>query len=273
VVAAPLTSMTQTFASRLNPEPTRAFLAATVFCDLEHPEVRALAEQLAAGSAGARDTALRMFRWVRDEVLYFFGPWGTTASHTLRVREGTCTNKANLLVALLRAAGIPAAYGVLRVDAQGYWGSVAPGFLRQQASALSTHVHAAAHLDGRWTRCDPSADRQIAEKTSHFCPQNALIEWDATEDRTDAFDPEHVHANLGLHPNIDDLLEKPRRRSNPQLIAIANHYNRFIRSQPPFPDADALLAAYARTDAFPGTLATLRQQMREHGQDPDTLAV
>ena len=95
----------------------------------------------------------------------------------------------------------------------------------------------------------------------------------ATEDRTDAFDPEHVHANLGLHANIDDLLEKPRRRSNPQLLAIANHYNRFIRCQPPFPDADALLAAYTRTEDFATALTTLRQQMREHGQDPDTLVV
>ena len=265
--------MTQTFRSRLEPEPTGEFLAASPFCDLEQPAVAALAATLAETTASERETAVRMFEWVRDEILYFFGPWNTTASHTLRTREGTCTNKANLLVALLRAAGIPAAYGVLRVDAQRYWGSIAPGFLRQHVNTFSTHIHAAAYLHGRWTRCDPSADRQIAVKSAHFCPQNALIRWDGTRDRTDAFEPEHVHANLGLHANIDQLLEKPRRRSTPQLIAAANRYNRFIRSQPPFPDADALLAAYARTDDFRRSLAALREAMREHGLDPDGLEV
>lgn len=244
------------------------YLAATGFCDLHHPDVQTLAWELAAGDRDFRATAVRMFEWVRDEVPYFFGPWGATASYTLGVREGTCTTKSNLLVALLRAVGIPAAYGIVRVDARHYWGVIGPAFLTRYASASSTHVHAAAYLDGRWVRCDPSTDREMAEKTQHYCEQNRLIEWDGTTDRTDVFRPEHVHADLGLYADVDEVLAKPMRRMTRELLECANRYVCFIREQPPFPDADSLLAAYSQTDDFRETLAYLHRYAQERGIDP-----
>jgi pentatricopeptide repeat protein len=263
--------MTARTRRNLNPELT-PYLAATGYCDVHDPEIDALAHELGAADGGSRATAVRMFEWVRDEILYFLGPWGVTASQTLATREGTCTTKSNLLVALLRAVGIPAGYGVLRVDAQQYWGVVGPAFLTRHAGAHSTHVHAAVYLDGRWVRCDPSSDRQIAEKSQHYCEQNRLIEWDGTTDRTDVFRTEHVHANLGLHADIDEVLAKPMRRATPQTLSFTNRYIRFIREQPPFPDADSLLAAYSQTDDFHETLAFFQHYMQERGIDPDAPA-
>jgi transglutaminase-like putative cysteine protease len=263
--------MAATTSHTINPELT-PYLGATGYCDVRHPEIQALAYELAAEGQGPRATAVRMFEWVRDEILYFLGPWGVTASHTLHVREGTCTTKSNLLVALLRAAGIPAAYGVLRVDAQQYWGVVGAAFLTRHASPDSVHVHAAAYLAGRWVRCDPSSDRQIAEKSQHYCEQNRLIEWDGTTDRTDVFRTEHVHANLGLYADIDEVLAKPMRRVTPEVLELANRYIRFIREQPPFSGADTLLAAYRQTDDFRETIARLQRYMQERGIDPHTTA-
>lgn len=256
--------MTVTTPRTSNPELT-PYLAATGFCDVDHPDIRALARELATANSDARATAVRLFEWVRDEILYFFGPWGVTATHTLHVREGTCTTKSNLLIALLRAVGIPAAYGVLRVDARHYWGVIGPAFLTRHASPYSTHVNAAAYIDGRWVRCDPSSDRQIAEKSQHYCEQNRLIEWDGTTDRTDVFRPEHVHANLGLYANIDEVLAKPMRRATPEGLKLTNRFIRFIREQPPFPDADTLFAAYSQTEDFRETVVFLEQYMRERG--------
>ena len=255
----------------VDPELT-PYLATTAFCDLDHPDILALAEELAAHD-GSRATAVRVFEWVRDEVPYFLGPWGATASQTLCLREGTCTTKSNLLVALLRAAGIPAAYGVLRVDARHYWGVIGPAFLTRHASSYSTHVHAAVHLNGRWVRCDPSSDRQIAEKSQHYCEQNRLIEWDGATDRTDVFRPEHVRASsLSLYADIDEVLAKPMRRITPELLEHVNRYIRFIREQPPFPDADSLLAAYSQTAEYDQTVAYLHRYMAERGIDPDAPA-
>ncbi len=72
--------------------------------------IRALARHLTADAGSEREAAVRLFDFVRDEIPYRFGPWGLCASETLARGEGSCTNKANLLVALLRAAGTAAAY-------------------------------------------------------------------------------------------------------------------------------------------------------------------
>jgi hypothetical protein len=155
-----------------------------------------------------------------------------------------CTNKANLLVSLLRAAGIPAAYGVLRVNAREYFGVIGPQFLTRYMSAESTHVYAAAFLGGRWVKCDPSTDRELANRTAHFCRQTQLIEWDGDHDALDFLDPRHIYADLGLYASIDELLAKPSRGATPERFALWNDYLGFIRAQPPYASSEALITAY-----------------------------
>ena len=116
-----------------------------------------------------------------------------------------------------------------------------------------------------WTR----DDRQMAEKSQHYCEQNRLIDWDGATDRADVFRPEHVHANLALYADIDEVLAKPMRRITPEVLECGNRYIRFIREEPPFPDADSLLAAHSHTDDFRETLAYLKRYMQERGIDPD----
>jgi hypothetical protein len=200
--------------------------------------------QVVDGSDSPRAAAVRLFRFVRDEILYAFGPWNIPASAVLARRNGTCANKNNLLIALLRGAGIPAGYGILRVNAQEYFGSIAPPFFKHLASPFSTHIYAAALLDGRWVKCDASTDRQIAEKTARFCAQTRLLDWDGASDTLDFLDPDHIYADLGLRASVDDLLDKPPRNSTPATVTLLNDYIRFIRSNPPFRSAEQLIEAY-----------------------------
>ncbi len=165
---------------------------------------------------------MRLYRFVRDTIPYAFGPWGVRASETLAHGTGTCTNKANLLVALARAAGIGVAYGVRRVDTQHYFGPIGPYFLTRRASPSSVHVHAALHVDGRWLKCDPSTDSDLASRTCHFCLQTRLIVWDGAEDSIDFLDPAYVHADLGLYADVDELLDRPARGAGPELFAAGN---------------------------------------------------
>ena len=239
----------------------RSALAATRFCDHAHPAVRAVMSELVAdaGDSGELAIAVSAFEFVRDQVLYTLGPWGVPASSTLERRAGMCTNKANLLVALLRAAGIPAAYGVLRVNARDYFGVLGPSFLTSFISRESTHVYAAAFLCGRWVKCDPSTDREMAGRTAHFCSQTKLIEWDGARDSLDFLDPRHVHADLGLHPDIAEVFEKPPRGATPEHFAIWNDYIEFIRREPPFHSSEELIAAYRSTPAGKALLETLEE--------------
>ena len=220
------------------------WLVRTRYCDCDHFAVRRAAAEVVDGAASERAAAVALFRFVRDRVAYTFGPWGIRASQTLVRGEGTCTNKSNLLVALLRAAGIRAGYGVLSVNGKEYFGSIAPAYFKHLASAHSTHIYAAAFLDGAWVKCDPSTDREIAEKTAHFCPQTQLIEWDGVHDAFDFLEPEHIHADLGLRADIDDLLDKPPRNASATTVAVLNDYVRFIRENPPFRSAAELIASY-----------------------------
>jgi transglutaminase-like putative cysteine protease len=219
------------------------WLARSRYCDWDHAAIRGVAEELTNGVSSRRSAAC-LFRFVRDHVRYAFGPWGVLASTTLALGEGTCANKSNLLVALFRAAGIPAGYGVLRVNAREYFGNIAPPYLKHLASEHSIHIYAAAFLEARWVRCDASTDRELAEKTAHFCPQTRLVEWDGEHDALDFLDPAHIHADLGVRPAVDDLLDKPPRNANAHTLSILNDYLRFIRGNRPFPSAERLIASY-----------------------------
>jgi len=95
-------------------------------------------------------------------------------------------------------------------------------------------------------RCDASTDRELAELTSHWCRQTRLLDWDARHDALDFLDPSHVHADLGLEANIDDLLAKSARNAQPDLLERGNQYLAFIRSHPPFGSAGELIDAYRR---------------------------
>jgi hypothetical protein len=163
-------------------------------------------------------------------------------------------------VALLRAAGIPAAYDVLRVNARDYFGVIGPAFLTRYIAAESTHVHAAAFLDGRWLKCDPSTDADLASRTQHFCRQTRLIEWDGTSDSLDFLEPEHVYADLGLYADIDELFEKPARGATPERVALWNDYLDFIRSNPAYETSDALISAYRNSENAERMLALVRRR-------------
>ena len=220
------------------------WLASTRYCDWQHPAILAAARATCRDAISERAAAVHLFRFVRDRVLYTFGPWGLPASATLARCQGTCTNKNNLFVALARAVGIPAGYGVLHVNGKEYFGNIAPGVFKPFLSAQAVHVYAAVRLGDRWVKCDTSTDREIADRTAHFCPQTRLVEWDGAVDALDALDPEHVYTDRGVRASVDDLLGKPARNSSPAVLAQFNDYLRFVRAHPPFPSAEGLIGAY-----------------------------
>ncbi len=261
---APPSRGVSTSPGRALPAEPRDALAVSAYCDHDHGAIRARVAELVRHVEGAGDVGLAVgaFEFVRDGVLYAFGPWGVRASRTLESRQGTCTNKANLLIALLRAAGIPAAYGVMRVNAREYFGSLGPSFLTRYASRESVHVYAAAFLDGRWVKCDPSTDHQLASRTAQFCPQTRLVEWDGVHDSMDFLDPRHVYADLGLYTDLDELLARPARSATTRHLALANDYLAFVRSQPAYASDDALVDAYLSAKRDAGSLTGVRGWLR-----------
>ena len=118
-----------------------------------------------------------------------------------------------------------------------------------------------------WTR----DDRQMAEKSQHYCEQNRLIDWDGTTDRTDVFRSEHVHANLALYADIDEVLAKPMLRITPELLECGNRSSASSAGSRRFPTPRACSSPAARPTTSTRRSSICSRYMQERGIDPDVL--
>jgi hypothetical protein len=141
----------------------QASLGPTPVIDSDHPHVFELARGVAGqGSDGAR--AVRLFDWVRDLIAYNLTPVLDTrdswrASLTLKRKNGFCQQKAVLLAAMGRAAGIPTALCFQHIRdhklLDGRYAKMLPGGI------IAYHGLMAFWLEGKWVRADPSLDADL----------------------------------------------------------------------------------------------------------------
>ena len=127
------------------------FLQSTDVIDYGDPEIQAVARSLAVDKSPLK-TAARCFHWVRDEISHSFDVnaqcVSCTASETLKNRTGICYAKSHLLAALLRANGIPAAFGYQRLS------------LDDAGTSFCLHGFNFVHLgDHGWYAIDPRGNR------------------------------------------------------------------------------------------------------------------
>ncbi len=153
--------------------------------DSDHPAIRARAASLTSGlTSGARDdreTARRIFLFVRDEIAYNFAPAVRTradfrASHTLALGNGFCMQKAALFAALCRASGVPARVGFQDIIDYKITGKF---YEMMGGNELDFHGMNAVYLDGRWLKADCTLDRAICERKNY-----RIIEFDGRRDAT-----------------------------------------------------------------------------------------
>ena len=104
-------------------ESTRRDIRPEPFLEVAHPEIVALAQQIAAGTRDPRVIAQRINTWVHDSLEKTITIGIPSALHVLHTRRGDCNEHAQLYVALARAAGVPArvASGLAYVDGKFYY--------------------------------------------------------------------------------------------------------------------------------------------------------
>ncbi|WP_411891665.1 transglutaminase-like domain-containing protein [Yoonia sp. SDW83-1] len=123
--------------------------------DANHPRVITAAERLTAGANTNRAWLERLFLFVRDEILFGFPAKGdfVSASETLETGVGQCNTKATLLLALCRAANIPALinFSLITKDIQrGFFTGLAYWLMPQSISYSWIEVE----IEGKWRRID-----------------------------------------------------------------------------------------------------------------------
>jgi hypothetical protein len=129
------------------PRPRR-WLGSTPLLDLEDPRLRLRVHALTQLCTSERDKALALYRFVkRMPVCRPFKARLQTARQVLDVGRGDALDKATLLVAMLRAAGIPARIRCITLDGR---------ILRGLTSALreANRPLVELWLDGEWQQTD-----------------------------------------------------------------------------------------------------------------------
>lgn len=146
------------------PEPQDC-LAATALVDSGHPEVRAFAQRHARGG-GDRARAVSLYYAVRDGFRYDpyrldLAPEGMRASTVLAQGYGWCVNKAALLAAACRAAGIPARLGFADVR-----NHLSTERMRQtmKTDVFIWHGYAELWIEGAWRKATPAFNVELCER-------------------------------------------------------------------------------------------------------------
>ncbi|SFL24135.1 transglutaminase domain-containing protein [Methanobrevibacter olleyae] len=115
--------------------------------DALNDAIRNLANSLTSGKTSVWDKANAIFRYVRDNISYeFYSNTKYKATGTLSKKKGNCCDHANLIVALCRAADIPARY------------SHAKG-CTFTSGLVTGHVWAQIYVDGVWYSADATSSR------------------------------------------------------------------------------------------------------------------
>ena len=118
-------------------------LKATTNAQSNNPSVKALASKITKGTNTKYEKAVRIFNWVRDNLDYsFYYNTKYGAVKTIKKKAGNCVDLSHVLVALSRAAGIPARY--IHVTAKFASGRVCG------------HVFVQVYINGKWYNLDAS---------------------------------------------------------------------------------------------------------------------
>lgn len=161
-------------------------LAASQYFDYDHPDVRALAVQFT--HSDAKQKAIEMYYWVRDEIRYnpylvVAGADSFKASFCLVDSEGYCISKASLLIALCRFHGIPARIGLCDVK-----NHLSNDRLTRLigSNVFPMHAYAELYIDGKWVKATPAFNLSLCEKFGL-----AALEFDGEQDAIfQAFTPD-----------------------------------------------------------------------------------
>lgn len=138
------------------------YLQPSELCDFGHNSaIRLKTRELTAGSRNRRDMFKAIFDFVK-EMPYGLEDWDLKASDIIKKGWGMCSGKTNLLVAMLRSAGIPARYRVYRIKADSkLWDRLGQG--RAGMERMKELGEERDHVDcevwlGKWIDCDPGRD-------------------------------------------------------------------------------------------------------------------
>ncbi len=213
-----------------------SFLEGSEFTDIHTPMIQNLAAEIVRYIPADEGKIKAIFYWVRDNIKYSVGLNNNKASYTVLKGHGSCLNKSNLLVALLRANGIPAAFSVMRVKTREYFGPLGFKRYRPLVSEESNHTYTQALVSDRWIKLDCTDDIDLCESTHHLEMQGQPVDFDGYNHACLNLDLEHiVRDDERLQQNLDHIFRK-KPKVPKSVINIFNICMRYVRHNGKFYD-------------------------------------
>jgi transglutaminase-like putative cysteine protease len=142
------------------------FLAPGRYIDSGAPNVVAFAQAAADGDGDALARVLRLYRAVRDSVIYdpyvdLSDPANFRASSVLAAGRGFCIGKAALLAACCRVIGVPARVGY--ADVRNHLSS--PRLTEYMGTDVYVwHSYTDILLDGTWVKATPAFNSELCRR-------------------------------------------------------------------------------------------------------------
>ena len=175
------------------------YLAPTATFDCDTESIQEKTHELTRGQGDSIGIGRALFYFVRDGISYNLYvpkhmPEHFRASNTLDRGKGYCVQKAVLMVALARAAGIPARLGCAKIRNH----LVPPKVLEiLKTDIFPWHGYAELYLGGKWVKATPAFDVEM-------CREQELlpVEFDGLSDARF-----HSHS-LDGRPHIEYLLDR-----------------------------------------------------------------
>ncbi len=164
---------TRTLTLRPTQDRLDAYLAADAVIDHQHPSIATLAARLGPAGADASVAYARSaYEFARDQVAHSSDVGRHSAAYVasavLAKRNAICFGKSHLLVALLRAGGLPAGLCYQRL-------------VNERADRFVLHGLVAVRIQGRWRRLDPRGNKPGVD--AQFSLEAERLAWPAQHAR------------------------------------------------------------------------------------------
>ncbi|MEZ4870685.1 MAG: transglutaminase family protein [Bdellovibrionales bacterium] len=220
------------------------YLNSTEFCDSDNDQIRDLARVITRRAKNEKEAAIEVFEWVKERLVYRVGLYKEPASVSIQKMAGSCSNKANVFVALMRSLNVPAGYHISTVKTRDYFGPYCVERFSKFMSLKSYHVYAGVKLDGKWIKVDPTDDSGLTNGTKHIAPQAKPVFFDGENDAMLNLNSRHIiDDTMQCLSSIDDIFRR-KVRCSAEAIEIMNLYMDFMRTDgkkhltvPPFVEA------------------------------------
>lgn len=148
------------------------YLAETKLLDYNHPSIQQLIQQRNWLELPEFDKIQQIYNFVKNEIVFGYNERDDyTASEVLAQGYGQCNTKAVLLMALLRAVGIPTRLHGVLLD-KGFQKGALTGMAFKLAPNNLNHTWAEAYYSGNWVALegaipDDAFYRSVKDKLEH----------------------------------------------------------------------------------------------------------